>query len=43
MAAATPRHRWAPRVSDELAEYAAKHGVSPYEAAAFERLGATLV
>jgi hypothetical protein len=42
MAAAAPRHRWAPKVSGEAAEYAAKNGASPYEAAAVERLGATL-
>lgn len=42
MAAATPRHRWKPKVSGELAEYAAKRGMSPYEAAAYERLGVAL-
>ena len=42
MASAAPRHRWAPRVSGRLAEYAAENGMSPYEAAAYERLGVTL-
>ena len=42
MAAAAPRHRWTPKVSDEVAEYAAKNGLSPYEAAAYERLGLAL-
>ena len=40
MAGAPPKHRWAPKVSGELREYAAKNDVSPYEAAAYERLGA---
>jgi secreted PhoX family phosphatase len=40
MAAATPRHRWAPRIDGELRETAARLNVSPYEAAAFRRLGA---
>ena len=43
MASATPRHRWTPAVSGEVAEYAAKHGLSPYEAAAYERLGVALI
>lgn len=43
MASAPPQHRWAPNVSAELSEYAAKNGMSPYEAAAYERLGVTLV
>jgi hypothetical protein len=42
MAAAAPRHRWAPRTSGELAEHAAKTGLSPYEAAAYQRLGVAL-
>jgi secreted PhoX family phosphatase len=42
MASAAPRHRWAPNVSAELREHAAKHGMSPYEAAAYDRLGVTL-
>ncbi|MDQ3644718.1 MAG: hypothetical protein M3356_04325 [Actinomycetota bacterium] len=37
------QHRWAPKVSAELREYAAKNDMSPYEAAAYERLGVTLV
>jgi hypothetical protein len=41
MAAAAPRHRWTPKVSDDVAEYAAKNGLSPYEAA-YERLGLAL-
>ncbi len=40
--AAPPRHRWAPKLSAELREYAAKHDMSPYEAAAYERLGVAL-
>jgi hypothetical protein len=43
VATAPPRHRFAPRVDDELAETAAKQWMSPYEAAAFRALGATLV
>ncbi len=43
MASAPPQHRWAPKVSAELREYAAKNDMSPYEAAAYERLGVTLV
>jgi secreted PhoX family phosphatase len=39
MGGAPPRHRWKPRVSGELREYAAKHDMSPYEAAAYDRLG----
>lgn len=42
MAAAQPRHRWAPKVSSELREYAAKNDMSPYEAAAYDRLGVSL-
>ncbi len=42
MAGATPRHGRAPKVSEQLREHAAKHGVSPYEAAAYVRLGVTL-
>ena len=39
---ASPRHRWAPKVSAELHEYAAKNDISPYEAAAYDRLGVAL-
>ena len=42
MASAAPRHRGAPEVSGELAEYAAKNDRTPWEAAAFEALGASL-
>jgi len=42
MASAAPRHRRAPKLSAELREYAAKHGISPYEAAAYDRLGVAL-
>ena len=42
MAAAAPRHRWAPSVSGEVAEYAAKNALSPYEAAAYQRLGVAI-
>jgi secreted PhoX family phosphatase len=42
MASAAPRHRWAPKASAQVVEYAERHGISPYEAAAYERLGATL-
>lgn len=42
MANAAPRHRRAPKVSEELREQAAKHGMSPYEVAAYDRLGITL-
>jgi uncharacterized protein len=41
LAAAGPRHAHAPGVSGQLAEYAAKHGRSPWEAAAFQALGAS--
>jgi secreted PhoX family phosphatase len=40
LSAAAPRHAGAPAVTGELAEYAAKNGRSPWEAAAFEALGA---
>ncbi len=43
MASAAPRHRRAPKVSEELREHAGRHGMSPYEAAAYDRLGVTLV
>jgi len=39
MGGAPPRQRRKPRVSGELREYAAKHDMSPYEAAAYDRLG----
>jgi secreted PhoX family phosphatase len=42
MAAARPRHRWAPKASAEVREYAQRHGISNYEAAAYDRLGASL-
>ena len=42
MATATPRHRWAPKLSGQLREQAAKHGMAPSEAAAYDRLGITL-
>jgi len=42
MGAAPPRHRWKPKVSAELREHAAKNDMSPYEAAAYERLGVAL-
>lgn len=42
MASAAPTHRRAPKVSGELREYAAKHDISPYEAAAYDRLGVRL-
>ncbi|HEV2775266.1 MAG TPA: alkaline phosphatase PhoX [Solirubrobacteraceae bacterium] len=42
MASAAPRHRWSPKVSGELREHAAKQGMSPNEAAAFDRLGVKL-
>ena len=40
LASVAPRHAHAPGVTGELAEYAAKHGRTPWEAAAFEALGA---
>jgi len=42
MAGGRARHRWAPKGSDASREYAARHGISPEEAAAFEALGASL-
>ena len=42
MAGAPPRHGRGPKVSAELREQAAKHGMSPHEAAAYDRLGITL-
>ena len=42
MAVAAPPAHMAPRVSGELAEAAQKFGMSPLEAAAFERLGVPL-
>ncbi|HWI06768.1 MAG TPA: alkaline phosphatase PhoX [Solirubrobacteraceae bacterium] len=42
MASASPRHRWAPKVAGQLREQAAKHGMTPTEAAAYDRLGVTL-
>ncbi len=42
-AVSPPQHAWAPEVSGELQEQAIKEGISPYEAAAFDRLGVALV
>jgi len=42
MASSPPAHRRAPKVSGELREQAAKHGMSPYEVAAYDRLGVKL-
>ena len=42
IATAAPRHRWAPKVSSALREHAAKQGMSPNEAAAYDRLGIKL-
>lgn len=42
MALAAPPAELAPSVSGELAEAATRHGMSPLEAAAFERLGVSL-
>jgi secreted PhoX family phosphatase len=42
MAVAAPPKSMAPRVSGELAEAASKFGMSPLEAAAYERLGVSL-
>ena len=41
-ATSDPQHAWAPKVSGELREQAVKAGSSPYEAAAFDRLGVAL-
>ncbi len=41
-AVSAPQHAWAPDVSGELQEQAVKAGMSPYEAAAFDRLGVAL-
>jgi secreted PhoX family phosphatase len=43
LAAAGPRHAHAPGVTGQLAEYAAKNGRSPWEAAAFQALGASVI
>jgi secreted PhoX family phosphatase len=43
MAVAAPPKSMAPRVSGELAEAAGRYGMSTLEAAAFERLGVSLV
>jgi secreted PhoX family phosphatase len=43
MAVAAPPEFMAPRVSGELAEAAGRHGMSTLEAAAFDRLGVSLV
>jgi len=43
MATALPSPSMAPRVSGELAEAVARYGMSPLEAAAFDRLGVSLV
>ncbi len=42
LAAVSPRHAFAPGTSGELAEYAARSGRTPYEAAAFRALGASV-
>jgi len=42
MATAPPGHRRKPKVSGALREHAAKHGISPCEAAAYDRLGVQL-
>ena len=41
-AVSAPRHAWAPDVSGDLGEQAIKAGMSPYEAAAFDRLGVAI-
>ena len=38
-AASAPQHAWAPRLSGELQEQGIKAGLSPYETAAYDRLG----
>lgn len=43
MAVAAPPETFAPRISGELAEAAEKYGMSPLEAAAYDRLGVNLV
>ena len=43
MSIAAPPEQFAPRVSGELAEAAGRHGMGTLEAAAFDRLGASLV
>lgn len=43
MSAAAPPEEFAPRISGELAEAAGRYGMSTLEAAAFDRLGASLV
>jgi secreted PhoX family phosphatase len=42
MAAAAPPEEVAPKISGELAEAAERHGMSPYEAAAFDHFGIPL-
>lgn len=42
LAAASPPKRYGPKVSGELAEAAGRHGLTRLEAAAYDRLGATL-
>lgn len=42
MAHATPPAQVAPKISEEMAYVAERHGMSPYESAAFDRLGASL-
>lgn len=41
-AVGAPRHKWSPAISGELEEQAIRAGMSPYEAAAFDRLGVSL-
>jgi secreted PhoX family phosphatase len=43
MSAAVPPEEFAPRISGELAEAAGRHGMSTLEAAAYDRLGVSLV
>jgi secreted PhoX family phosphatase len=41
-ATTTPAHPYAPRITDEMAEQAARLQISPYELAAYQRLGVAL-
>ncbi len=40
---AAPRHPWAPGIAEELDEYAGMHGMSRFEAAAYDRMGVPLL
>jgi secreted PhoX family phosphatase len=42
LATAAPRHRWRPRVTGRVRALAEELGLSPYEVAAYERLGVDL-